>query len=455
MATTKRLLPAILLALAACKMSTDDLRPKTDAECAATDEKACGYKCVARDDPATGCGNPGCGACPDTPAYSYAACTPAPDSQCGWACEPGWADCNLFYDDGCETFVGGADPVNCGACGRSCDPFAACSSGMCTPLSRSADGEPRGILHDGKAPGRLYWVDDGSLDGSFGEVMTWDGSLTSAPYKVAKNLDARPGSPALFRLALVDSGATPKLYVTGALSTAPPSWDVAVFDVDPSGMLPVVTVYQGQEMFAGEGFQGLAALPGSVFFAREGFTGGPCYVDLTTMPSTYGCVTSGASIVRGLMAFGPAVFFGYPDDNGTLSYVDPTSPTTGYTEQGRIHPIGSWPSRIAVYRPTDVSLDPQWFWADERDGSVWRAEPNKLPALVDAGTGIPTLMDIAGDAWGVVWTDYRAGKVRAWRGKDGAVFDLSAGGGPLGVALSPGRVFWTDSPTRSINTVPK
>jgi hypothetical protein len=159
-------------------------------------------------------------------------------------------------------------------------------------------------------------------------------------------------------------------------------------------------------------------------------------------------VTSTASEVRGLTAAAGVVFFGYPDMGGTFSYVD-----SGFTEQGQVR-VGSWPSRIAIH-PTAIPEVVVWFWADEREGSVWAAYPSSAPRVVDPGTGTSTLMDFTADAWGVVWTDFSAGKVRAWRASDEAVFDLAVGGGPLGVTLSPTHVFWTDSPSAAINRVPK
>jgi hypothetical protein len=438
MATWKRLLlPAILLALAACKMSTNDLRPKTDEECAASNEKACGYRCVALDDPTTGCGNRGCFACSDVPARSFATCTD--DYQCSWACEWGWADCNGLGEDGCEMSVGGNDSNNCGACGRICDFGAGCASGVCAPLIRYVDGgyEPRGILHH---DGRVYWVDDGAG----GEVMAWDGTLTGSQYQVAINLDTRASSPAVFRLAENDPAAQ-VLYATGALPDLTPGvYDLTLFTIDLMGTAAPIAIYSDPELFAGEMFQGLAVTGSAVFFAREGVVG-PCYVSATAT----GCVSSGASEVRGLTASEPWVFFGYPDAGGTLSYAD-----AAFTEQGRVQPLGSWPSRIAIH-PTPVAGIVVWFWADERDGSVWAAYPSSSPRVVDPGTGTSTLMDIAADAWGVVWTDYSAGKIRAWRASDEAVFDLGVGGNPLGVALSTTHVYWTDSPSAAIYRVPK
>jgi hypothetical protein len=99
--------------------------------------------------------------------------------------------------------------------------------------------EPRGILHHA---GTVYWVDDGSN----GEVMAWDGTLASAQYPVALNLDTRPPSPAVFRLAEGDPTAQ-VLYATGALPslTTPPAYDLAVFKIDLAGAAAQVAIYKG------------------------------------------------------------------------------------------------------------------------------------------------------------------------------------------------------------------
>jgi len=86
---------------------------------------------------------------PGPPAPVVEAGTPdadaALDAGPDAACPLGFDDC----DDkpGCETLITGNDPVNCGACGRSCGG-GACSSGECSPeviatddaLTLAADG---------------------------------------------------------------------------------------------------------------------------------------------------------------------------------------------------------------------------------------------------------------------------------------------------------------------------
>jgi sugar lactone lactonase YvrE len=69
------------------------------------------------------CGN----ACP-TPPHASPACT---NATCGMgACDPGWGDCDGDPSNGCETDLT-TNPLDCGACGRSCDDGNACTADAC------------------------------------------------------------------------------------------------------------------------------------------------------------------------------------------------------------------------------------------------------------------------------------------------------------------------------------
>ncbi|KAG0616564.1 hypothetical protein M758_5G125700 [Ceratodon purpureus] len=79
-----------------------------------------------------------CGRCGNKcPTYlnAVSACT---NGRCTVKCKPGYADCNRnMAKDGCETFVLGTDPGNCGRCGATCKedqyPFSVsqCKGGKC------------------------------------------------------------------------------------------------------------------------------------------------------------------------------------------------------------------------------------------------------------------------------------------------------------------------------------
>jgi hypothetical protein len=78
-----------------------------------------------------------CGACGH--ACSSANGTPSCNSGvCNIACNSGWANCNLYADDGCEINITNS-VTNCGTCGNDCYSrphvtSAGCSSGACTIL---------------------------------------------------------------------------------------------------------------------------------------------------------------------------------------------------------------------------------------------------------------------------------------------------------------------------------
>lgn len=72
-----------------------------------------------------------CGGCPNVcPAVQHAArlCL---GGTCGRGpCDPGFADCNLLPQDGCEVTLA-TDAMNCGFCGRDCGAGGSCGGGMC------------------------------------------------------------------------------------------------------------------------------------------------------------------------------------------------------------------------------------------------------------------------------------------------------------------------------------
>lgn len=87
-----------------------------------------------------------CGACGRVcplPGWLGHATTVCHLGSCGITCDDGWADCNDFAGDGCETNVQ-QDPANCGACGRVCDggPSQACVGGRCV-VEDCEEGTPR------------------------------------------------------------------------------------------------------------------------------------------------------------------------------------------------------------------------------------------------------------------------------------------------------------------------
>jgi hypothetical protein len=54
-------------------------------------------------------------------------------------CEPGWADCDMMFSNGCETNIQ-TDSNNCGSCGVACPAGAECMNGACVALDGGAGG---------------------------------------------------------------------------------------------------------------------------------------------------------------------------------------------------------------------------------------------------------------------------------------------------------------------------
>jgi len=86
---------------------------------------ACGAACASNDAVAT-CGA-SCTPCA-TPANATAACN---GSSCGFSCKAGFGNCDTNASNGCEVNLAN-DPLNCGACGESCNG-SACHNGVCDP----------------------------------------------------------------------------------------------------------------------------------------------------------------------------------------------------------------------------------------------------------------------------------------------------------------------------------
>lgn len=91
----------------------------------------CGGGCVKLDSDVNHCG--GCGQSCSVPNNGVPGCN---DGHCiVGGCNAGFADCNMLPADGCEVAVG-TDPLNCGTCGKACQPapnsIAMCANGACS-----------------------------------------------------------------------------------------------------------------------------------------------------------------------------------------------------------------------------------------------------------------------------------------------------------------------------------
>jgi hypothetical protein len=68
----------------------------------------------------------GCGTACSTAANAAVTCS----GSCGYACHPGYADCNAEANDGCEADTL-TDENNCGGCGNVCGANQFCHNGTC------------------------------------------------------------------------------------------------------------------------------------------------------------------------------------------------------------------------------------------------------------------------------------------------------------------------------------
>jgi len=108
------------------------------AGCAAG-ETSCSGTCVHTRTSAAHCG--ACGrACTAAPAHAAPSCA---DGLCGFACLPGFGNCNLDPSDGCEAPLD--TPLNCGACMRACPAppgtASVCAGGACASSCLSGQGD--------------------------------------------------------------------------------------------------------------------------------------------------------------------------------------------------------------------------------------------------------------------------------------------------------------------------
>ncbi len=430
MTTLRRLLPVAVLSLSACLVSTDELKPRTDADCVAQDPstKACGYKCVGIDDPATGCGGSECAPCS---AFALPHVVPACDAShsCTFACASGWYSCDGIPSNGCETFLWG-DPANCGACGRACPPGGACTEGVCAPLVQLdvRPSVPRGMVNH---LGKVYFVQDDAYLGSFCA------------------LDGIPIISGLGRVRwLAGEPLKPRVWATGT----DPSGDLALTAIDtitPSAL----TYKQFPPLSSSEYLDGIAVTgAGRVLFTssldpdRDLFVFDPA---AASTPTTRIVLAAVSGTPRGIARYANALaeyyLFGYSDGAGTLSFVQEFPGGIG-GEQIKLTGAGT-PSRLAVWQSPSVDLTRNIvFWASEDDGGVRWADFGDWGNwyVAAAPTGPTSLMDITADADGVYWTNRDTGLVTMWSAAKGKVVPLARSTSPFGIATSGTDVYWTD-----------
>lgn len=478
-----RVAPALLLALAACSVETGSLEPKTDAVCQAQDAatRACGYKCVRADDPATGCGGPGCRPCVAAAAGDLVYCDA--NSLCASKprCGPQRDYCGGLFDTTCEDLR--TDPQNCGACGTVCT--FGCTGGTCDsrppcPTGQAYCDGPVDTVCDDLATSPVHC---GACGHSCGAGSC--SALVCTPTLVVTQpgaLDLSSDGPSTFLLvtglapgvSTVLKDFAPWASWTGAGSRieADPwglvAWDRApastIWSVDYTGT-PVISI------FAPSGNPLAGALDPAYFYlvesggtAPEGpnvLVGIPRAGGGTSWPVTF-ALESQLTAVAAANPFSTYTDVLVGGQSGLIQWVSWDASAGGTYASGQDVPV-----RLVVF---SGAVGPQAvtksiaFWLGAT-GNLYRKELPSGPAemIVGPTTTASNYLDLWADADGVYWIDDRPAAiplVAAWRAAYDDVLPLAWGDAadpPARVtATTSGReVYWLSAVSRTVRAVPK
>lgn len=414
---------ACALLLPACQLAADPGKyaPKEPAQCGAF-EKACGYRCVPVDDPATGCAAAGCEPCAAPSGPNQAAVCSA-TGACAIGCAAGLGDCNGSAQDGCEQPLTG--DAHCGACGHACAGGASShcqASGTCTPdVEASAVTDPRGLTVGGDD--KLYFAAGGRL-------------YTPGPEK-----EALVVAEGLGDVAQVRARGT-WIYVAGGPNGAAEVWGydttakTATRVDQPGGNLLDLEVswnFLYESLLDSAALRRHAGTPSAEFVTfpaagtrTGGVTVGPPPTDTTAFPVLVADDDGGGAIH-------------YYGEDGT-AYAPPATGLPGVA------------SRLTAQLDPDGKLVAWGTFPDT--GSLVRVQDGAV-ALVHRGPGAAQLMDLCSDAAGVYWSDADRGIIWEWRASDGAVFPLAIDAVAYALTVYGARVYWTELHTGEVRSVPK
>jgi hypothetical protein len=446
-------------------VDTDDLKPKSEAECADLGLKVCGYKCMPAGDPATGCAEPGCAPCPAAAAGGIVYCDP--DLRCAAkpACPAGQDYCEGEWDTVCDDFqtsaahCGGcgnacstscvagrcacpagqaycdgpvdtvcddlqASATNCGACGHGCASSATsatCTAGTCVPAVAAVPGRPLDIDTDSS---ELFWIAEDPIFA---------------------------GSGGLHRLADVAGGNTaPWVGGLGAVDRlAVGAAEIFVSQGTSRGTVWKIAAGAASAHYTPGGVVRAMALDREYLYLTET---GPTPTLLMNVPRGAGTIYAhdfvGAGGLAGVATLDPAgtgrIVVG--TETGALKWVSYDLTTEGTYATGIDPPV-----QVAVYRgevgrdgvPHEVA-----FWIT-RGGNVYAQDlpdGSVIPFTTWPEIGSPPArMDVFADARGMVWSDARNGVVAEWRAARDDVLLLAAGQSPGGVTATQDLVIWTDT----------
>lgn len=439
---TNALALALVAALAAgCTLTLDAEKyaPKSAADCG-PNQKVCGYKCVAKDDPATGCGGESCQPCQGD-VNAIAVC--GDGGTCATQCNLGWGNCDAGA--GCETRLDGSPPtLYCGGCGRYAVAGTSCSSaGYVKPATVAVSGTPGDVYLDGDStPNRVYYVDSSGggtlwktdvtllapsqpLMTGIGEVSCVYGDATRVVYCAGNTSGAGPtsllslsppsappvGSPST--LATTSAAGTPRSVLTVSRATPWKAWwltpggdDLRVISLDPAMAeesapytLPKVGAFRG---LAYEYYMG-------IYVADEALGGRVRALDLS--------VTFNSS---------PEVGTGFGAIGAVAGRMDSASSTQA-----------------------------EFYVADLATGSVYRQNvvDRTRRSRIYAGAGPTPRMHMVADDKGVLWSNAGAGTVLEYVPATGQIITRYVGGSPEQVSMSAQSVVWIDSNTRELAVV--
>lgn len=387
--STLRLAPALLLALAACVVNTDELKPKTDAECAyAPGLKACGNRCMPRT-PANGCGNPGCQPCPPAEGSEvfcdeFAACAVRPIPP------PGFAYCDGQYDRLMDDLS--SNPDHCGACGHGCRG-GGCGGGFCSAAWVNNVVGGQDIASDGST---VYWLATGLTAGTQSQASD-GGARTWTWVGRATRLEVDPWGMVAWDVIL---GAP--VYATDIPSGSPP----AIFY--PSGAIRSLSLDPAYAYLVEAG-GGPGETPNDLVAVPR--IGGPSLGYQFTTETTLTAVASErpSSTLTNIVV---------GSDQRNLRWVSWDGTASGSYASGVEAPVA-----MVVFEgfvgPSATTSSRVLFWLGATGGLFRKELPSGPVVTVVPPVATPsTYLDLHADADGIYWVDYTPGYqpfVAEWR----------------------------------------
>lgn len=349
-----------------------------------------------------------CSSCDSVcPLFPNAAAT-CSESLCGFACQPGRADCNLQVADGCEADLW-TEPTHCGSCGHSCGE-GTCVGGLCSPILAANTGSAKAhaiavdsswIYFTDSQTGRLYRVakpGDGSAaqvwdePGSGGEAIAQDAQrvyyATSTGLRSKHKLqgdvaDLVSGYPGIKAIA---SDGTNVYWVTAGSGAT----EGIVARVGVAGGTPVVLASNQARPAA------IALAGGVAYWTVQGtWTGGAYNKDGALLRASGTVVAANQGAPTGVAASESYVFW-VNSIGGTLM----KAATSGGSPQTLLSNQSFSEDLVVVDSDTAYWV---YYGANAADGTVMRAD---LSAVSSSPVAIaqPGPRRVAVDATHVYWT---------------------------------------------------